>query len=69
MPEVEEYRIKIEAIQERLKTSNGEGEDEVQDLKDRLGSVRDAMQRKQQLLTMRRCKMCHSRCINAPFSI
>jgi chromosome segregation ATPase len=50
MAEVEEYRIKIEAIQERLKSSNGEGEDEVQDLKDRLGSVRDAMQRKQETI-------------------
>ncbi len=50
MPEVEDYRIKIEAIKEHLKRSSGEGEDEVRALKERLGTVRDSLRRKQEII-------------------
>lgn len=50
MPEVEEYRIKIEAIKEHLKKSSGEGDDEVRELKERLGTVRDSLRRKQEII-------------------
>jgi hypothetical protein len=50
MSEVEEYRIKIEAIKERLKRSSGEGDDEVRELKERLGTVRDSLRRKQEII-------------------
>ncbi|MHA1153394.1 MAG: hypothetical protein ACTSQ7_12170 [Alphaproteobacteria bacterium] len=50
MPEVEEYRIKIEAIKERLEKSNGKGDIEVRELKERLGTVRDSLRRKQETI-------------------
>lgn len=50
MPEVEEYRIKIEAIKERLERSSGEGDDEVRELKERLGTVRDSLRHKQETI-------------------
>ncbi len=50
MPEVEEYRIKIEAIKERLEKTSGEGDDEVRELKNRLGTVRDSLRRKQETI-------------------
>jgi cobalamin biosynthesis protein CobT len=48
MPEVEEFRTKIEAITERLGESNGADSDVVRGLKERLGMVRDSLQRKQE---------------------
>ncbi len=57
MPEVEEYRIKIEAIKERLKKSSGEGDDEVRELKERLGTVRDSLQRKQETIDSQKAEI------------
>jgi len=57
MSEVEEYRIKIDAIQERLKASSGEGDDEVRDLKERLGAVRDSLQRKQETIDSQKAEI------------
>ena len=57
MSEVEDYRIKIEAIQERLKTSSGEGADEIRELKERLGAVRDSMQRKQETIDSQKAEI------------
>jgi len=50
MSEVEEYRIKIEAMQERLKASGSDGDDEVRELKERLGAVRDSLRHKQETI-------------------
>ncbi len=50
MPEIEEYRIKIEAIKERLKRSSGESDDEIRELNKRLGTVRDSLRRKQETI-------------------
>ena len=50
MPEVEEFRTKIEPITERLGKSNGADSDVVRELKERLGMVRDSLQRKQETI-------------------
>lgn len=50
MPEVSEYRTKIEAIKQRLEGSNGEGGDEIGELKQRLDTVRAGLQRKQEII-------------------
>jgi uncharacterized phage infection (PIP) family protein YhgE len=50
MPEVDEYRTKIEAIKQRLDGSNGEGNEEIRELKERLGTVRDNLRRKQETI-------------------
>ena len=57
MSEVEEYRIKIEAIQERLKASGSDGDDEVRELKERLGAVRDSLQRKQETIDSQKAEI------------
>ena len=50
MPEVQEFRTKIEAITERLGECNGADSDVVRGLKERLGMVRDSLQRKQEII-------------------
>ena len=50
MPEISEYRTKIEAIKQRLEGSNGEGGDEIGELKQRLETVRAGLQRKQEII-------------------
>lgn len=50
MPEIEEYRVKIAAIKERLKKSSSNGDDEIRELKERLGTVRDSLRRKQETI-------------------
>jgi len=50
MPEVQEFRTKIEAITERLGECNGADSDVVRELKERLGKVRDSLQRKQEII-------------------
>ncbi len=57
MSEVEEYRIKIEAIQERLKASGSDGDDEVRELNERLGAVRDSLQRKQETIDSQKAEI------------
>ena len=57
MPEVEEYRAKIEAIKERLKRSNGEGGDEIREVKERLGTVRDSLRRKQDTIDSQKAEI------------
>ncbi len=68
MPEVEEYRTKIEALQERLKRSDGEGGDEIRELKERLGSVRDSLQRKQETIDSQKAEIATLREENAQLS-
>ncbi len=68
MPEVEEYRTKIEAIQERLKRSNGEGGDEIRELKERLGTVRDSLQRKRETIDSQKAEIAALRDENAQLS-
>ena len=67
MPEVEEYRAKIEAIKERLKKSNGEG-DEIREVKERLGTVRDSLRRKQQTIDSQKAEIATLREENAQLS-
>jgi hypothetical protein len=50
MPEVQEFRTKIEAITERLGECNSADSDVVRGLKERLGKVRDSLQRKQEII-------------------
>lgn len=57
MSEVQDYRIKIEAIKQRLKKSNGEGNDEIRELKKRLGTVRDSLQRKQKTIDSQKAEI------------
>ena len=57
MSEVEEYRIKIEAIQERLKASGSDGDDEVRELNERLGAVRNSLQRKQEIIDSQKAEI------------
>ncbi len=57
MPDVEEYRIKIEAIKERLERSNGKGDDEVRELKQRLGTVRDSLRSKQETIDSQKAEI------------
>ncbi|MCH8189297.1 MAG: hypothetical protein IIB66_11500 [Proteobacteria bacterium] len=68
MPEVEEYRTQIEAITERLKRSNGEGGQEIRELKERLGTVRDALQRKQDTIDSQKAEIATLRDENAQLS-
>ncbi len=68
MPEVEEYRTKIEAIKERLKRSNGEGGDQIRELKQRLGTVRDSLQRKQKTIDSQKAEIATLREENAQLS-
>ena len=68
MPEIEEYRTKIESIKERLKRSNGEGEDEVRELKERLGTVRDSLQRKQETIDGQKAEIATLRDENGQLS-
>ena len=57
MPEIEEFRTKIEAIQERLDGSNGADSDEIRELKERLGTVRDSLQRKQDTIVSQKAEI------------
>ena len=68
MPEVKEYRAKIEAIKERLKRSNGAGGDEIRELKERLGTVRDSLQRKQETIDSQKAEIATLREENAQLS-
>ena len=68
MPEVEEYRTKIEAIKERLKRSNGESGDEIRELKERLGTVRDSLQRKRETIDSQKTEIATLRDENAQLS-
>ncbi len=68
MPEVEEYRTKIETIKERLNKSNGEGGDEIRELKERLGTVRDSLQRKQETIDSQKAEIATLRDENAQLS-
>ena len=68
MPEVEDYRIQIEAITERLKRSNGEGGHEFRELKERLGTVRDSLRRKQETIDSQKTEIATLRDENAQLS-
>jgi hypothetical protein len=68
MPEVEEFRTKIEAITERLGESNGADSDVVQGLKERLGMVRDSLQRKQETIDSQNAEIAGLREENAQLS-
>ncbi len=68
MPEVEEYRTKIEAIKERLERSNGKGGDEIRELKERLGTVRDSLQRKQETIDSQKAEIATLREENTQLS-
>ena len=50
MPEVNEYRTKFEAIKQRLPGSNVD----IRKLKERLGAVRDSLQRNQEIIDSQR---------------
>ena len=50
MPDINEYRTKIEAIKQRLEGSNGEDGDDIGELKQRLDTVRASLQRKQEII-------------------
>ena len=50
MSEVSEYRAQIEAIQKRLNGSNGHGGEEIGELKERLGTIRSSLLRKQEII-------------------
>lgn len=50
MPDINEYRTKIEAIKKRLEGSNGEDGDDIGELKQRLETVRASLQRKQEII-------------------
>ena len=68
MPEVEKFRTKIEAITERLGESNGADSDVVQELKERLGMVRDSLQRKQETIDSQNAEIAGLREENAQLS-
>lgn len=68
MPEVEEFRTKIEAITERLGESNGADSDVVRGLKERLGMVRDSLQRKQETIDIQNREIAGLREANAQLS-
>jgi hypothetical protein len=68
MPEVEEFRTKIEAITERLGESNGADSDVVRGLKDRLGKVRDSLQCKQETIDIQNREIAGLREANAQLS-
>ncbi len=50
MPEVKECRTNFEAIKQRLDRSNVEGNEDIRKLNERLGTVRDSLQRKQEII-------------------
>ncbi len=50
MPDVNEFQTKIEAIKQRLAASIVEDNEEIRKLKERLGTVRDSLQRKQEII-------------------
>jgi hypothetical protein len=68
MPQVEEYRTKIEAIKERLNGSNGEGGDEIGKLKERLATVRDSLKVKQETIDSQKAEIAGLRDENAQLS-
>jgi chromosome segregation ATPase len=68
MPEVEEYRTKIEAIKERLNGSNGEGGDEIVKLKERFATVRDSLKVKQETIDSQIAEIAGLRDENAQLS-
>ena len=50
MPEVNEYRTKLEAIKQRLDGSPVEGSEDIRKLNERLGTIRDSLQYKQDII-------------------
>ncbi len=50
MPGINEYRTKFEAIKQRLAGSNVEGNEDIRKLKERHETVRDSLQRKQEII-------------------
>jgi hypothetical protein len=68
MPEVHEYRTKIEAITERLGECSGADSDVVRGLKERLGMVRDSLQRKQETIDSQNAEIAGLREENAQLS-
>ena len=50
MPEVNEYRTKFEAIKQRLDGSPVEGSEDIRKLNERLGTIRDSLQYKQDII-------------------
>ncbi len=68
MTEVEEFRTKIEAITERLGESSGADNDVVRELKERLGMVRDSLQRKQETIDSQHAEIAGLREENAQLS-
>ena len=61
MREIEEFRTKIEAIKERLNGSNGEGNNEIRELKERLGTVRDSLKFKQETIDSQKAEIAELR--------
>ena len=68
MPEVQEFRTKIEAITERLGECSGADSDVVRGLKERLGMVRDSLQRKQETIDSQNAEIAGLREENAQLS-
>ena len=68
MPEVQEFRTKIEAITERLGECSGADSDVVRGLKERLGMVRDSLQRKQETIDIQNREIAGLREANAQLS-
>ncbi len=68
MPEIEEFRTKIEAITERLGGPNGTGSDEIRELKERLDTVRNSLQRKQETIDSQKAEIAGLREDNVQLS-
>ncbi len=68
MPEVEEFRTKIEAIKKRLSGSDAEGSEEILELKERFAAVRDSLQRKQETIDSQKTEIAALREENAELS-
>ncbi len=68
MPEIEEFRTKIEAITERLGGPNGTGSDEIRELKERLDTVRNSLQRKQETIDSQKAEIAGLREENVQLS-
>jgi flagellar capping protein FliD len=68
MPEVEEFRTKIEAIKKRLSGSDAEGSEEILELKERFAAVRDSLQRKQETIESQNTEISALREENAELS-